>query len=577
MNQFKISTRLVMLIGILSVLLLGIGGLGLMGINRSNQALQTVYEDRTVPTTQIAELNELNLRNRLLIAGALLNPDANEIRNGVAQIEANLAAIDKTWAEYMGTHMSDEEARIARKLADDRALFVREGVQPAVAALKANDMDTARALAFDKIRPLYGPVAQGLKSLMTLQTDVARQEYTVAVDRYVSIRAVAIASMVGGVLFAVLFGLALVRGISRSLGQAMAATQAVAQGDLSHPIHVQGQDEVAQLLHALSHMQDNLTRVVATVRQGSESVATASVQIAQGNGDLSGRTEEQASALEETAASMEELSSTVTQNADNARQANQLAQSASTVALQGGEVVSQVVETMRGINDSSKKIADIISVIDGIAFQTNILALNAAVEAARAGEQGRGFAVVATEVRSLAGRSAAAAKEIKTLIQDSVDRVEQGTSLVDRAGATMQEVVASIRRVTDIVGEITAASSEQAQGVSQVGEAITQMDQATQQNAALVEESAAAAESLRSQAQQLVEAVAVFRLTPGGPSSVSPAVVSAPRATVSAARPAPKVARASKPSLNSPTSAPAVGLPGGNPRLATEGGEWESF
>ena len=262
-------------------------------------------------------------------------------------------------------------------------------------------------------------------------------------------------------------------------------------------------------------LQSTLARMeeaTALVRHSAEGVASASSQIASGNNDLSARTEQQASALEETAASMEELSSTVRQNADNARQANQLAMSASTVAVQGGEVVAEVVQTMKGINASSSKIADIISVIDGIAFQTNILALNAAVEAARAGEQGRGFAVVASEVRNLAGRSADAAKEIKTLINDSVQRVEQGTQLVDKAGATMTEVVNSIRRVTDIMGEISAASSEQSAGVSQVGEAVTQMDQATQQNAALVEEMAAAAGALSAQAGELLNAVAIFKV-----------------------------------------------------------------
>lgn len=300
--------------------------------------------------------------------------------------------------------------------------------------------------------------------------------------------------------------------IASSLRTAVRSADSMARGDLSAPIATQGLREVVTLLQALQAMQSSLVKVVSNVRSGSESVSTASAEIAQGNHDLSARTEQQASALEETAASMEQLSSTVRQNADSARQANQLAMSASTVAMQGGDVVGEVVQTMKGINVASSKISDIISVIDGIAFQTNILALNAAVEAARAGEQGRGFAVVASEVRSLAGRSADAAKEIKQLIQNSVEQVAQGTLLVDRAGATMTEVVAAIRRVTDLMGEISAASTEQAQGVGQVGEAVQQMDQVTQQNAALVEEMAAAASSLRTQAVDLVQVVAVFQL-----------------------------------------------------------------
>ncbi|QBK03658.1 hypothetical protein DW355_01725 [Hylemonella gracilis] len=310
-------------------------------------------------------------------------------------------------------------------------------------------------------------------------------------------------------------GLLIARSLLRQLGgepaYAAAVMQGISAGDLSIDIKLKKNDQ-SSLLYALKAMRDSMAGIVGRVRQSSESVSSASAEIAQGNQDLSARTENQASALEETAASMEELSSTVKQNADNARQANQLAQSASTVAVQGGEVVTQVVSTMKGISDSSRKIADIIGVIDGIAFQTNILALNAAVEAARAGEQGRGFAVVAGEVRNLASRSAEAAKEIKTLITDSVNRVEQGSALADQAGSTMHNVVSSIRRVTDIMGEISAASVEQSTGVSQVGEAVTQMDQATQQNAALVEEMAAAASSLKSQAQELVQAVAVFKL-----------------------------------------------------------------
>ncbi len=316
------------------------------------------------------------------------------------------------------------------------------------------------------------------------------------------------------------------RTVVKPLDNAVRVSQAVAGGDLTVATEVRGKDEIAQLLNALYGMQMSLSRVVSNVRSNANSVAAASSEIAHGNNDLSARTEQQASALEETSASMEELNSTVQANADNARQANQLAVNASTVAVQGGDVVAEVVATMKGINDSSRKISDIIGVIDGIAFQTNILALNAAVEAARAGEQGRGFAVVASEVRSLAQRSAEAAKEIKTLIHASVERVErveQGTTLVDKAGATMTEVVSAIRRVTDIVGEISAASSEQSAGVAQVGEAVTQMDQATQQNAALVEQSAAAADSLKVQAQQLVDAVAVFRLLPGeGHDAIAP-------------------------------------------------------
>ncbi len=307
-------------------------------------------------------------------------------------------------------------------------------------------------------------------------------------------------------------GVVFSRRITRPVDTALDLARAIAAGDLTTHVKALGDDEIAQLLKALSTMQGSLAGVVGNVRHNSESVSTAASEISQGANDLSSRTEEQASALQQAAASMEELGSTVRQNAENALSANQLALGASTVARKGGEVVGQVVETMKGINDSSRKIADIIGVIDGIAFQTNILALNAAVEAARAGDQGRGFAVVASEVRSLAQRSADAAKEIKSLISASVERVEHGTALVDRAGVTMTEIVTSIARVTYIMGEISAASTEQSTGVGQISEAIAQMDQATQQNAALVEESAAAAESLRDQARQLVQVVAVFKL-----------------------------------------------------------------
>lgn len=316
--------------------------------------------------------------------------------------------------------------------------------------------------------------------------------------------------VVGGVA-SVLFS----RTITRPIGEAVMIAQVVAGGDLTSRIEVRSKDETGQLMQALKAMNESLSTVVGEVRRGTGTIASATTQIATGNQDLSSRTEEQASSLEQTAASMEELTTTVKQNADNARQANQLAAQASEVAVRGGDVIGQVIDTMESINASSKKIVDIIGVIDGIAFQTNILALNAAVEAARAGEQGRGFAVVASEVRGLAQRSAAAAKEIKGLIDDSVGKVDAGSSLVDEAGRTMEQIMASVRRVTDIMGEISAASQEQTSGIEQINQAVTQMDQVTQQNAALVEEASAAAQSLQMEAGSLVRAVSVFTLTPG--------------------------------------------------------------
>jgi len=388
------------------------------------------------------------------------------------------------------------------------------------------------------------------------------------------------------VVLGVGIGLYTARKLTAAALSAVRDADRIADGDLSQPIVSSSRDEMGRLQESLARMQERLRGIVDGVRQNAEGVATSSSEIASGNNDLSGRTEQQAGAIEETAASMEQLSSTVKQNADNARQANQLAMGASTVAVQGGEVVSRVVDTMKGINDSSKKIVDIISVIDSIAFQTNILALNAAVEAARAGEQGRGFAVVAGEVRSLAQRSAEAAKEIKKLISDSVERVDHGTALVDQAGVTMQEVVASIRRVTDIMGEISAASAEQSSGVAQVGQAITQMDQATQQNAALVEQSAAAAESLKRQAHDLLTAVSVFRTSvasghaPAASSTTSAPAPAAPAAKRPSQAPAPKPATPAvqPPTVKppSPSEAPAAVAAVAEP--AHHGSDdWESF
>ena len=513
LNNLKISTRLLVLVGSLSLLLIGIGIMGLSGIRNTNDALRTVYEDRAVPIWQLGSIQHKLLLNQLIISNGLLDHNPSEVSGFVTEVEANIAAINQLWQAYMATYLTEDEARMAKKFELDLTRLDQDGLRPTLDALRVNDIALAHRLLLEKMKPIFVFVSEGVDNLMQLQIDVAKQEFGASEARYASTRMLSTMAIVAGVLFAIFFGVSLVRGIVRALDQALVAANAVARGDMSQAIRVDGNDEVAQVLLALSDMQISLIKVVSKVRQGSEGVATASAEIAQGNQDLSSRTESQASALEETAASMEELSSTVQQNADHAAQANQLAQAASSTAIRGGEVVAQVVNTMKHINDSSRRIFDIISVIDGIAFQTNILALNAAVEAARAGEQGRGFAVVASEVRSLAGRSAEAAKEIKALIGASVDRVEQGTALVNRAGVTMGEVVSSIQRVTDIVGEISAASREQSAGVSQVGEAVTQMDQVTQQNAALVEQMAAAASSLKSQANDLVQGVAVFKLS----------------------------------------------------------------
>ncbi len=524
MKSRRISTQLSLLVGLVSAMLLGLGGLGLHGLGRSSDALTAVYEGRALSIDPLARMDALHRDSRLALTQALLQtlPAAD----AVAQIDGHIAQASKLWEAYRAGQPTAQEARLATAAADALASFVQDGLRPSVAALRAGTPKEAMRLQTEKVQPLSLALQRSLDALIQLQLDEAQAQYANAMAHAATVRWVSIVAIGLGVMLAAAAGHAMARAFGRQLGaepeQAAALAQRVAAGELDTAITLRDGDS-SSLMAQLKLMQSRLGDVVGRVRQNADSVATASAQIAQGNNDLSERTEQQASALQQTAASMEELSATVRQNAYNARQANQLALGASTVAVRGGEVVGRVVDTMKGINDASRRIADIIGVIDGIAFQTNILALNAAVEAARAGEQGRGFAVVASEVRNLAQRSAEAAKEIKGLISASVERVEQGSALVDQAGATMSEVVNSIQRVTDLVGEISAASSEQSVGVAQVGEAVSQMDQATQQNAALVEQSAAAAESLRQQALMLVQAVAMFETGSTAAASAGPA------------------------------------------------------
>jgi methyl-accepting chemotaxis protein len=775
-----LKSRLLSLIGLLCVLMAIVGGVGLYGLNKANTNIRTVYEDCTIPMSQIALIQKYLLLNQLRITASQSTSAPEEIQKNITEVEQNIAKITKIWEAYTSTYLTPKEKILADKFFEDRKLFEGEGLKPGIAALRANDIDLANSIVTTKIRPLYEPVNEGIQNLFQLQLDVAEQEFEASNLQLSNIKVYTICIILVGIIFSLWFGLTLIRYIISSL---KASVSHIAVGNYNHIIDVKCQDEIGQVMNALKSMQikldfelnesksiadenlrikvgldsstsaitlsgtdtrlihmtpaaknllatiggpgfnvenlygnslsslfnnpeaaakfdraaqtgedvdlffkdhhlrlaarpiidntgkslgrvtqwqdrtsevmveqevaaivhgavmgdftrridmkgkggfvkqlgeglnelmettesgindvvrvlgalsrcdltqtvtndyagsfaqlkndanttvEKLKEIINQIKLATDNINTGAKEIASGNNDLSHRTEEQAASLEETAASMEQLTSTVQHNATNAKQANQLAADASGIAGKGVDVVHQVVVTMADINDSSRRIGDIISVIDDIAFQTNILALNAAVEAARAGEQGRGFAVVAVEVRNLAQRAAAAAGEIKSLIDDSVNKVADGSKLVTQAGLTMTEIVNSIRGVTVMMSEISAASTEQTAGIQQVNMAINQMDDVTQQNAALVEQAAAAAEALEEQAQSLSGTVNQFKVN-GYANARSVMSAAKPSGSFSSAPQKPNPARA----VTKPT---AAAKPKSSPQASSD--EWEEF
>ncbi|WP_175626293.1 MULTISPECIES: methyl-accepting chemotaxis protein [Oxalobacteraceae] len=569
--NIKIGARLAMGFGAIFILMATLIVLALLRFNSIGEINHQLVESDWVKAEAAATIDSTTRANARRNMELLVETDAAKVAALYAEIAKNKKTIDEAVVVLDKLVYTEQGKAIMQEFKQARGKYVASF--GTVGKLVAdNHKEEARQMMLAETLPALD-VVQGIVARLTaVQKKMVEQRGAVATGH---IDAAIQMMMVLGVLAAV-GGIALAywitHSITKPLHEAVKIAQTVAAGDLTSVIDAKYKDETGQLLQALKNMNSSLIRIVGEVRHSTEAIAIASTQIASGNMDLSSRTEEQASSLEETASSMEELTGTVRQNADNARQANQLALTASSVASKGGEVVSQVVDTMGSINDSAKKIADIIGVIDGIAFQTNILALNAAVEAARAGEQGRGFAVVAGEVRNLAQRSAAAAKEIKHLIGDSVQKVNAGSRLVDDAGSTMQEVVASVRRVTDIMGEITAASQEQTTGIEQINQAVIQMDSVTQQNAALVEQAAAAAASLQHQAGSLAQVVGVFKLHHSETLHVLPATA----AQVSA-----KAGVSVLPQKAAPVQIAAKEVTPSRPEkraeLAVVGDEWEQF
>jgi methyl-accepting chemotaxis protein len=586
--NIKVGTRLIVSFVLVALIGGAVGAVGIFGTSRMNQRAEQMYQSDLLRLKYSAAAEAAVVYSDRAVRSAMLAAD--EKARGEFLADARRRRDDvKTNVDRVGTLANSEQAKGLSTVATlafadyDKALNHIVGV---IEHAPPGDNRNVSALLFGEFSDAIGPVNTSLHALVEWSTSSAKDSADEMSAVYASTRMIEISLTLAGVAVAVLFGFVAARSITRPLANAVAVADAVARGDLTIEVAAAGTDELAQLQQALERMVVNLRKVVETVRVGVDAVATASGEIANGNQDLSGRTEQQASNLQQAASSMEQLSGTVKQNSDAARQANQLAAAASEVAGRGGQAVGQVVTTMDEITASSRKMAEIIAVIDGIAFQTNILALNAAVEAARAGEQGRGFAVVAGEVRNLAQRSAQAAREIKSLISNSVDKVESGSRQVAEAGKTMRDIVEQVKRVTDLIGEIASATLEQNSGIAQVNQAVTQLDQMTQQNAALVEQSAAAATSLKDQAAQLAQAVAMFKLGQQETrKAIAHAQASAKAQFTTKAEPAPAAAKpaaapraaAQPPVRPAPAAQPTPPAPPARPAGKPAADDWQEF
>ncbi|MES2040148.1 MAG: methyl-accepting chemotaxis protein [Pseudomonadota bacterium] len=568
--NLRISAKLFIGFGLLLLLTIFLGVFSITMLAKVNQ---NAYELGTnwMPSVNAAMgIKERVSRIRSQEAQLVSAENPEEVEKYIGRTKEAIAGLKENEAEYGRLVTDPEEKKQFAEYSKSMGEYLQISDKIMVLARAGNGKDAMSLMRGDSSK-LNTKVRGLVDTMVKTNVDGGVDAYKKGTEAYQSSRTLIIGVLAISILLGMILAYAIARIVSRPLQDAVKVAQTVAAGDLTSNIQSNTSDETGLLLQALKEMNQSLLQVVTEVRQGTDEIATATTEIANGNLDLSRRTENQASSLEETASSMEEITSTIKHNSDNARQANQLSHSASAVAKKGGDVVSQVVDTMGSINASSKKIVDIIAVIDGIAFQTNILALNAAVEAARAGEQGRGFAVVASEVRNLAQRSASAAKEIKELINDSVEKVGQGTRLVDQAGETMKEVVDSVKRVSDIISEITAAGTEQSAGIEQINVAVTQMDEMTQQNAALVEEAAAAAGALQDQAQNLSRIVSVFKLDQGQVAGSKP-VPAARSAPVKSASERPVVR--SLPKLVAKTVKPAATR---KEPVAAAADDWEEF